>query len=110
MEASGRISGRRVGVLGLDDHTLEQVVEFVGCLGVEFVIVFLQGAREQAGIGDWGWIPGLAQVHYNPEGFAIETYTFMECRVRSVHQEGAQSMTAALVDTGHDFGVSGKDD
>ena len=49
MESSGRISGRRV--LGLDDHALEQVVESVGCLGVEFVIVCLQGAR---GTG-WGW-------------------------------------------------------
>ena len=43
---------------------------------MEFVIVFLQGAREQAEIGDW--ISGLAQVHYNPEGFGIETYTFMD--------------------------------
>ena len=67
--------GEESGVLGFDDHTLEQVVEFDGCLGVEG---FLQGAREQAGIGDWGWIPGLAQVHYNPEGFGIETYTFMD--------------------------------
>ena len=72
------IVGEESGVLGFDDHTLEQVVEFDGCLGVEFVIGFLQGAREQAGIGDWGWIPGLAQVHYNPEGFGIETYTFMD--------------------------------
>ena len=75
---------------------LEQVVESVGCLVVEFVIVFLQGAREQAGIGDWRWILGLAQVHYNPEGFGIGTYTFMECGVGSVHQEGAQSMTGLL--------------
>ena len=57
---------------------LEQGVESVGCLEVEFVIVFLQGAREQAEIGDWRWISGLAQVHYNPEGFGIETYTFMD--------------------------------
>ena len=75
---------------------LEQVVESVGCLVVEFVIIFLQGAREQAEIGDWRWISGLAQVHYNPEGFGIGTYTFMECGVRSVHQEGAQTMTGLL--------------
>ena len=55
LEASGRISGRRVGVLGLDDHTLEQVVEFVGCLGVKFVIVFLQGGQ---GTG-WDWRLGM---------------------------------------------------
>ena len=42
------------------------------------MIVYLQGAREQAEIGDWRWISGLAQVHYNPEGFGIETYTFMD--------------------------------
>ena len=42
MKAIGRISGRRV--LGLDDHALEQVDESVGCLGVECVIVCLQGA------------------------------------------------------------------
>ena len=65
MESSGRISGRRV--LGLDDHALEQVVESVGCLGVEFVIVCLQGARGQAWVGEWRWIAGLAQVQYNPE-------------------------------------------
>ena len=65
MESSGRISGRRV--LGLDDHALEQVDESVGCLGVEFVIVCLQGARGPAGVGEWRWIAGLAQVQYNPE-------------------------------------------
>ena len=43
--------GGESGVLGLDDHILEQVVEFVGCLGVKFVIVFLQGGQ---GTG-WDW-------------------------------------------------------
>ena len=47
MEVSGRISGRRV--LGLDDHALEQVVESVGCLGVELVIVCLQGPAGRLG-------------------------------------------------------------
>ena len=69
MKAIGRSSGRRV--LGLDDHALEQVDESVGCLGVECVIVCLQGARGQAGVGEWRWIAGLAQVQYNLEGFAI---------------------------------------
>ena len=47
--------GEESGVLGLNDHTLEQVVEFVGCLGVKFVIVFLQGGQ---GTG-WDWRLGM---------------------------------------------------
>ena len=48
MKAIGRISGRRV--LGLDDHALEQVVESVGCLRVEFVIVCPRGPGDRLGL------------------------------------------------------------
>ena len=42
--------GEESGVLGLNDHTLEQVVEFDGCLGVEFVIFSSRGPGNRLGL------------------------------------------------------------
>ena len=42
--------GGESGVLGLDDHILEQGVEVVGCLGVEFVIVSSRGPGNKLGL------------------------------------------------------------